>query len=514
MRAERGGMVAGVLQSWRDQPRALFGLCVTEMWERFGFVTMTALKLLFLVSPVAAYGLGWAKSDAFMVLAWVSIAIYMAPLAGGWLSDTLLGPRRSILLGGALMACGYLGLGLVPYALTIGSELPLRAIVASEGLALGQFVPDPAALARVATRIAALTGADPARELASFRTLYRLQSILLVGAISLVVVGNALFKPSVSSLVGSLYTAGDARRDGGFTLFWTCINVGSFLAMIIGGGVGERFGWHLGFFCAAVGMLGGLVVFLRVNRTLPTWVKPRRARLEAPEASLDAADRRRLAAILLMIVFAVIFNANHGQIYGLVSLFILQDVDRSVGSFELPALWITSLNPLLILLTAPATAALWDILGKRGRNPSFASKFALALALLTLGQGLLTSAAFAAQGPAQASIMWVGLGIILLSLAEIPLQPIGLAMVTRLTPARLVSTMIGVWLLNYAFAAWLGNMVASRSEHLGLPAIFALGTLSCAVATALLLVLKRPLDRWMVPAEAEPLPAELRQATA
>jgi POT family proton-dependent oligopeptide transporter len=505
-----------VVQSWLEQPRQLFGLCLTEMWERFGFVTMTALKLLFLVAPVSSFGLGWSKVDAFTVLAWVSITIYMAPLAGGWISDNLIGAKRAILVGGLLMGSGYLGLGMIPYILDPAwhGGLDYQALAAREGLALGQFTPDPVVVGRIIALISSEAGGGAAAEVAKFNQLYFAQSALLLGAISLVIIGNGLFKPSVSSLVGSLYAPGDSRRDGGFTLFWTCINAGSFLAMLIGGAVGERLGWHLAFFCAAGGMLGGLIVFLWIAPSLPAWKKrPRRTSAHVP-STLSPGDGRRIAAIVLMTGFAVIFNANHGQIFGLIPLFVLEDVNRNLGTFEVPALWITALNPLLILLAAPATAAMWDLLGKRGRNPSFVAKFALALALLALGQGVLTAAAVIAEGPAQASMMWLGIGIVLLSLAEIPLQPIGLAMVTQLAPPKLVSTMIGVWLLNYACAAWLGNMVAARSVALGLPTVFGIGAMSCLVALALLLVMRRSMDAWLTPADADPTRSLAANATS
>ena len=490
-------MIRIAIQNWREQPRELFGLCMVEIWERFGFVTTAGLMVLFLASPVAEQGLGWSNADALQLLAWFTAALFTSPLLGGWLADNLLGQKRAIVVGGVLMALGYLGLGLSPHVLDLaGRDAALRDILTTSGLPLAQMSPDPTAWNSVASRIAATDG--PGGEaVTGFQLFYRLQAVLIVVSMWLIVAGNALFKPSVSTMVGRLYPAEDPRRDGGFTLFWTCINAGAFLAFVVGGAVSEGLGWNYGFLAASLGMVGGLVVFGAIQRRLPGWVRPvKRPAGVAPE-KLTAADGKRIAAILLMTGFAVIFNANHGQIFGLVGLFLLQDVDRAVGGLEVPTLWVTSLNPFLILLTAPLASVVWDALGRRGRNPSFPMKFAIALLLLAVGQAILMVGALDAIGPDKAALGWVVLALVALSLAEIPLQPIGLSMVTLLTPARLVSTMIGVWLLNYALGGWIGHSVGALASTYGREQIFALGAGSCLVAAALLLLLRKRLNTWM-----------------
>jgi POT family proton-dependent oligopeptide transporter len=491
-------LIRTAIQNWRMQPRELFGLCMVEIWERFGFVTTMGLMVLFLASPVAEHGLGWANADALQLLAWFAAALFTSPMLGGWLADNVLGQRRAIFLGGVLMAAGYLGLGFSPYLLSLaeGDAGVLREIVAASGLALAQVPPDPVAWNIVASRLAA-ADAPVAGGIEAFAVLYNAQAALIVGSLALVVSGNALFKPSVSTLVGQLYPAGDPRRDGGFTLFWTCINAGAFLAYIVGGAVSEGLGWNYGFLAASVGMLGGLAVFASIQRRLPRWVKPAKPAAGAPVEKLTPEDGKRIGAILVMTAFAVIFNANHGQILGLVGLFLLQDVDRTIGAAEVPTLWVTALNPLLILLTAPLASVVWDALGRRGRNPSFPMKFAIALLVLALGQAILTLAAIDAIGPEKAALAWVVLAMVALSLAEIPLQPIGLSMVTLLTPPRLVSMMIGVWLLNYALGGWIGGMAGALASTYGPAQIFAIGAGSCLVAAALLIMLRGRLNTWM-----------------
>lgn len=212
-----------------------------------------------------------------------------------------------------------------------------------------------------------------------------------------------------------------------------------------------------------------------------------------------------------MTAFAVVFNANHLQLLGLVGLFMLQDVDRSVSGFEVPTLWITALNPVVILLLAPFAAMLWEGLARRGRNPSAPAKFAMALFLLAAGELVLVLAAMQADGSTKAALVVVVVAVIVMSVAEIPLQPIGLSMVTSVTPPRLVGLMIGVWLLNYGIGGGIGNALGSLASTIGIKTVFAIGAASCLLAGALVLALRRTLGAWLgEPIEPSDVEADTR----
>lgn len=493
-------MIRRALEALRDQPAHLLRLCLVEMAERFGFVTMVGIMALFLVAPGARGGLGWSNASALLLMAWYAALLFITPLVGGWLSDRFFGPRRSILIGGVMMALGYLCLGALPQLLgsRFGVGPQLAQLMFHAKLPLAQLSPPPEAWQRLVTSVeSALSPAGVSEVLAHVRRVYDLQTVLLGAALSLVIAGNALFKPSVSALVGLLYSPCDPRRDSGFTLFWTCINAGSFLAYVIGGGLSERLGWNIGFLVASAGTTCALVYFQRAVRHLPKAPQPTPAVALAQVTFSPAETRKRVGAILVMTAFAALFNANQMQLLGLVGLFMLQDVDRLVFGFEVPTLWITAINPIVILLLAPIAALLWEGLARRGRNPSAPAKFAMALFILAAGEFVLVMAATQADGPGKAALAMVAVAVVAMSVAEIPLQPIGLSMVTSVTPPRLVGMMIGVWLLSFGVGGGVGNAVGSLASTIGVKTVFAIGAVSCLVGGASLLVLRRTLVVWM-----------------
>jgi len=187
-------------------PKGLFLLFSTELWERFSYYAMRAILVLYLVDQVQSeggHGLGFSNTDALRLYAWFTGLVYITPLIGGWLADNFLGQRKAIIYGGTLMAAGQFMLG-TPHAWIPGMELAVFYL----GLAV-------------------------------------------------LVAGNGLFKPNISTMVGDLYAAGDQRRDGAFTVFYMGINIGAFLSGLVVGAVVAAWGgnWQAGFICAGIGML-------------------------------------------------------------------------------------------------------------------------------------------------------------------------------------------------------------------------------------------------------------------
>lgn len=493
-------MLGHLISSFRTQPRALFRLCTVEVWERFGFVTTVALTALYFASPIASGGLGWTNADALLWLGYYAAFLFTLPILGGWVADHWIGHRSAIQIGGVMMAVGYFGLGCVPYLLYLTGLEPagLKAVFSDAGLAMAHPVPGDEAWARMYAGVADTFDEGESSPMAAIRAAYLAQTVLLAFSFLLIAAGNALFKPSVSATVGALYEPGDARRDGGFTLFWTFINAGSFLAYIVGGAVGERLGWNIGYFVAFAGMCAGLIYFWRIRHTLPVSVPGRQAHLTPdPPRKLTRQETLRIVAALILTAFAIVFNASHAQILGLINLFVQQDVDKTIGGFDVPTLWVTAINPIVILCLAPIVAVIWDRLGKVGRNPSFVMKFVIALTALAIGEFILFIAAGQAEGPEQAAIMLVIFAIMAMSFAEIPLQPIGLSMMSALSPRRFVGLLIGVWLFGMAIASGIAGNVGALASVYGLQAIFFWSGASCLLAAALLFALRRPLLGWM-----------------
>jgi len=420
-------------------PRGLFLLFATEMWERFSYYGMRALLVLYVVAATNAAnpGLGWDEPQALKLYAWYTGFVYLTPLIGGWLADNYLGQRRSVIIGGVLMALGQFSLAAPPASLGYAAPLELGAL----GIAFPQ------------TPVTFYLG------------------------LALLIAGNGFFKPNISTMVGDLYEQGDARRDGAFTIFYMGINLGAFLAPLVCSTLGEdpAWGWRVGFFAAGVGMTLSVAIQLALARRYlgDIGVEP------AAQRALKLAGGRhqpltpdeidRLKVILVTFVFVMMFWAAFEQAGGLMNLFADQYTDRSLGSFTVPTGWFQSLNPLFIVALAPLFSAMWGALGKRGRNPSTPAKMVIGLMLIALGFVFLVIAVFEMQRSAdfRAGMVWLVLAYLFHTLGELCISPVGLSMVTKLAPLRLASLMMGVWFLINFFANTLAGYVGAFSENMG-----------------------------------------------
>ena len=416
------------------------------MWERFSYYGMRAL-LVFYMTRHFLFG----DESAYAVYGSYTALVYATPVLGGMLADRFLGYRKAVIAGGILMALGH-------FAMAVA----------------------------------------------------HLQVFYL--ALALLICGNGFFKPNISTIVGRLYQPGDPRRDGGFTIFYMGINVGAGAAPLVCGYLGETYGWHWGFGLAGVGMILGLVVFWWGQRLLGGIADPPdperlRARV-APGLSrelsiyLGAAvvvlvcwrlvqhshavgsiltltgvavvgtlaytmltrcepeERDRLLVISVLILVSVVFWAFFEQAGSSINLFTDRNVNRTVLGWTVPASLFQSVNPAYIILLAPLFAALWVRLARSGKEPSTPTKFALGVIQLGLGFGALYLGARSADQNGMVALGWLFLGYLLHTTGELCLSPVGLSMVTKLSPARIVGWMMGCWFLSSAFAQYIGGLIA------------------------------------------------------
>ncbi len=426
-------------------PKGLFVLFFAEMWERFSFYGMRALLVLYMTKA-----LQYADEHATGVYGAYIGFVYATPLIGGMLADRFLGYRRAIVLGGILMSFGH-------FAMAI--EHP----------------------------------------------------VFFFGAMALIIAGNGFFKPNISTMVGSLYKRDDPRRDGAFTIFYMGINIGAGLSPIACGYLGERIGWHYGFTLAGFGMLVGLGVFLWGQKLLgdfglpprpeafrekiggipkpaflygaivlflpfaaymltrPSWVQtgvyligPLFVAYVIYEAMRSTREERgRLFVVLALILFSITFWACFEQAGSSINLFTDRHVDRTILGWEIPTTWFQSVNPLFIILLAIPFSSLWIRLSRAGRNPTAPVKFGFGLLQLSLGFVAMVIAAKQAANSGTSSLFWLVLAYFLHTTGELCLSPVGLSTVTRLSPARLVGLMMGVWFLSNAFAGVLSGQIAA-----------------------------------------------------
>ncbi|MEJ3626466.1 peptide MFS transporter [Vibrio vulnificus] len=442
-------------------PRGLFLLFGTELWERFSYYAMRAILVLYLTDTTINGGLGWSTKDALDLYGTYTGLVYITPLIGGYLADNYLGQRRSILIGGALMAIGQFTLALPADALGLGS----------------------------------------------LHTFYL--------GLALLIAGNGLFKPNISTMVGDLYQEGDNRRDGAFTIFYMGINLGALIAGVVSGSVTTEFGWKAGLVAAGIGMLISLVMQMALAQSWlgdigrePAAKRDLAIKKSAQKEALTKEEVDRIKVILVMSLFTIVFWAGFEQAGGLMNIYTQQYTDRMIGSFEIPAAWFQSLNPFFIITLAPVLAVLWVKLGKR--EPNSPVKFALAMFFLALGFLCMVGAVVEQSGDTsvKTSMLWLVGAFFFHTLGELCLSPIGLSLVTKLAPLRLASLMMGAWFGCNAIANYVAGYVGSHVGELGAMAIFSGIAVTATVSGVILLLFSNQLVRWMHGAESGSSTAE------
>ncbi len=447
--------VAAAMYQMREHPRGLYVLFFTEMWERFSYYGMRALLIFyltqhFLFSTDAAYGIYGAYTTL----------VYILPVIGGAIADRYLGLRKSVLIGAALLVAGH-------------------ALMAVEG--------------------------PPVQEGGSPNPLI-LNTFYL--ALTLIAMGVGFLKANISALVGELYEKTDKRRDQGFTLYYVGINLGSFGGAALAGYLGQTFGWSYGFGLAGIGMLAGLVVFIRGKALLNGAGEPRDPKeLAAPAMAgisrenliyigaailtlvvwfmirdqgtvglvlyaasaltlrhilfktifkLEPEQRDRIFAALILIVVQVLFWALFEQAGSSLNIYADEQVDRTVFGQEVPASVFQSLNAGYIVLLGPVFAALWAYLAKRGMDLSAPDKFGLGIIQLGLGFLVLVWGDLSSAG--LTPVVFIFLIYLLHTTGELCLSPVGLSAMTRLSVPSMVGLIMGTWFLATAF----GNFVAAQ----------------------------------------------------
>lgn len=479
--AGREGLFAG-------HPAGLRRLFLTELWERFSYYGMRALLTLFMVAPLAEGGLALSTPDAGRIYGNYTMAVYMLSIPGGFIADRILGARRSVLLGGWTIALGH-------YCLAIPA---LPAFYA--GLVF-------------------------------------------------IALGTGLFKPNISGLVGALYGARDTRRDAGFSIFYMGINIGAFIAPFVTGflaqsamfkgwlaaaGLDPAASWHWGFGAAGAGMTIAMLLFMRASHTLqdpvslaerhdgreglvrdgllmslltlgllalalasdaPGFEWLRWMFLALPLAGIawclmqDSDEHRRLAAIGVLFIAAMVFFAIFEQMGSSMALFADRLTDNRVLGFAFPSAFWQAVNPIYVILLAPLFAWTWLKLG--ARQPSAPFKFALGLALVALSFAwMIPAAKLAAEG--KVSPLWLGGLFLLQTMGELLLSPVGLSTMTKLAPARMTGLVLGLWFLAAAFGNKLAGVLGgsfTADDPAALEAFFATQGLWVAGAAAAMFVL-------------------------
>ena len=406
-------------------PRGLTWLFTTEMWERFSYYGMRALLVLyltkFLFAPgnfdgVAGYQLLHSLCEsmfgrldtgavvdktfqpqfASLIYGFYTGFVYLTPFFGGIIADRWLGQRRSVIVGGITMA------------------------------------------------IAEFTLMSP--------------SLLFIG-LFLLILGNGFFKPNISTQVGNLYKAGDSRIDRAYSIFYVGINVGAFFSPLVCGTLGEHVDWKWGFFAAGIGMIIGQFIYIFALRTLPP---DRIAKVKSEtevKKPLTASDWKAVIALILLCIPTTLFWATYEQQGNTINLWAANFTDRrlipGIIDWQIDVTWFQSFNPFMIFAFTPLIVWLWGAQAKRGKEPRTVIKMALGNLLLALSYVVMAVAAYVTGPTGHASWLWLFAFFTVITLGELYLSPIGLALVARVAPAQILSAMMGLWFIT----SFTGNLL-------------------------------------------------------
>ncbi|MEU8488231.1 peptide MFS transporter [Streptomyces sp. NPDC048641] len=462
------------------QPRGLLTLSGLEVWERFSFLGMQAILVLYFADTVAHGGLGMSAGTAASVSAAYGTLVYLVSVGGGWLADRILGSYRAVLYGGILIACGH-------YAMAVPT--------------------------------AAMTW---------------------VG-LGLISAGTGLVKPNVATMVGKLYRTDDERRDAGFALYYMGINIGAFAGPLITGWLGDHKGWHWGFSAAAIGMTFGLVQYVTGRRhlagrkhsaeyALPPEGMRRAVRLMIAGAvviavlavalvwagwltmdrfvdvltiisviapvvyfavmfrspRVTAEERGRLKPYVVLFLASVAFNFILFQAYSTMILLASTNARTEILGFHFPASWYASALGAFEVALAPVVAGLWARMGPR--QPHASNKIAFGVILGGLSFLLMVIPTSGHSGDTYKMAAWWIVGsYLLLGLGDILLETSGMSATTKLAPKAFSSQTMSLWFLSLALANGIQAQTVKLYGEVSNPAYFGVnGAIAVAIGLAVI----------------------------
>jgi POT family proton-dependent oligopeptide transporter len=478
-------------------PIGLFILFLTEMWERFSYYGMRALLVLYMTSSTLGEdargaGLGWTSQEALALYGWYTMLVYVMSIPGGMIADKLLGQKKAVLLGAIILCLGH------------------GVLILTDTWAF-------------------YTG------------------------LGLVILGVGLLKPNISTMVGGLYPQGDIRRDKGFSIFYIGINTGSLLATMVIGFVVMKWGWHAGFGLAGIAMLLGLVVYIWGQKYL-THV----GNLEVQEVNeVDESsygrlfgdllksktqllftvilfalslfgwynlgwafgllflfltiivalmmmiykelssqqDKDRFVVLLLSFIMVIIFWGAFEQAGGLMNLYTDAKTDRMLFGWEVPTVMFQSLNAGFIILFATGVAGFWAKRKLKGKEASSIFKMAIGIIIMGFGFLFMVFAAMEFERSGSSSMIWLVLAYLFHTIGELCLSPVALSFITKLSPVKYASLMMGV----YFAATGLGNKVAGiigeSASDLGEYSVFLGILIFTVIIGGIFMLLLKPLNR-------------------
>lgn len=487
-------MKAVVPSIFRGHPRGVLLLSATEMWERFSYYGMAALLTLFLSAAPASGGFGWSKADALQLFGVYTALVFISPVVGGWLATTWLGERRSVLIGGCIIAMGHVLIGAPaygPWLIELATEVPVETVLRESAVALARPVlPHDARAAFEA--LLSQRGIEGGAGVVVFAWYLQGWSVYL--ALLLIVAGTGLLKAPIASLVGKLYEPGDSRREAGFTLFMVGVWFGSLAAELVVGALGERVGWHIGLATAGAGMIVGLTLYLLWQRRLlgQIGIRPEGGGARGAAFRLEADERPRMLALLVMSIYTVLFCVAYYQQSGALHLLLFEHGDRTLFGFTIPATWAMSVTTLSFVVLAPFASAIYAWLRARGIDVDIVVKQTIGLAAMAVAYAVLWIATwrFSGEPGARISILWFFIAYFLFAVGDVCIWPPQISALSQYAPQRCLSLVMGAWYVTVGVGSWISSMMGALSYRHGLSWMLGWLLALCAIAAVSLLLLR------------------------
>ena len=457
--------------------RAVLRLSSIELWERYSFYNMFGLLPLFIAAPVAKGGLGWSGGDALRFFGVYLFSVSVAPLVGGWLSERWLGGRVALRLGMLLLLIGHVLLALaavIPVSPWLDAQA-MRTIVVNTGGTLAHVGPPTSLSGGAATAYSAVT-------------------FCFYGAVAFVALGNGLFKPILSVVIGRLPHTSAGERESAFTLFFLFVNIGGLFSLLLGGWLHEVAGWSAAFVAAALGMVVALVVTTLLEaRYIRPFVAPSSKSRVVDRDEARPEDQPWLAPMLLLMVFSILAAVASLQSYGFINLFIERSVARGIGGFTVPSSWFVALNPVIIMLVTPILVRGWRQ-GRLGHDWTTSARFAAGFVVMGLSYCLIYLASLQARTSDAVNPALVLGAIATIALGELFITPTGVAATTRIAPQRFQTVAVGALTAAIGVGGWLSGRVGALALEADTGTVL-LGLAGLSLGTGALLVAFRSLLR-------------------
>lgn len=478
-------------KSFLGQPKGLSTLFFTEMWERFSYYGMRAILLYYIYDTVANGGLGLPKETALAIMSIYGSLVFMSSIIGGWISDRVLGARRTVFFGGVFIMVGHIVLA----------------------------------------------------------TPFGVSALFL--SILLIVIGTGMLKPNVSGMVGHLYSKTDTRRDAGFSIFYMGINIGALLAPFVVGTLGQTYNYHVGFSVAAFGMFFGLLqYYLQGKKSLAgVGLKPTNP-IEADERkkfmrslllalifvavlfggafilghltidffinsvsvlgillpvyyfvkmltskNVTAEEKPRVLGYIPLFLAGIVFWSLEEQGSSILALFANERTNDTLFGLSIAPSWFQSLNPIFVVVLTPIFVTLWTRLGNR--QPSTVVKFSLGLVFAGLSFVLLMLPGLLYGTDTRVSPLWLFFSFFIMIIGEMCISPVGLSITTKLAPKAFESQTVAIWLLADAASQAINAQIARFYTPQTESAYFGIVGIVAVIAGIILISCKNPIKKLM-----------------